>query len=305
MKWIDIGGLLSDFRYYDFKRLRVKPLSVQDLLTLSTIVQSSSVLGMIDFVDDHIDQDVNELLDIDFYYVMFWLKKHSYPDSTVTVTWTCSNINVHKTDKPRELVTDPNIVKMSTPSLNYFGYDRSVCGYMNTEILYKIDTLFKEIPNRDLPIGYRYPRVATLAEAEFLKDTELYDSFLEHIRWLDYPNLAEAIEWFNVEGPADETIQIISDLMDSNDYSIKTKYHLKCNLCGTQHEVVKTPDMFRIFPLIDAKAVMDMQYNLMGQFQVSLAAETDARSFLYWHSNYVKDRRKAQEEAAKKAATRR
>lgn len=303
MDWVDIGGLLSEFRYYSFNRLRVKTFTVGDLLTLSKIVQTRSVLGMIDFIDSHIDQDVNELLDIDFYYVMFWLKKQSYPDSTMTLTWDCTNWNVHEAGKPRVIINDPNIVGMSTPSLNYFGYERSRCGYKNTEIVYKIDTQFRTMPDTIvLPKGYRFPRVRTMGEAEFVRDTGMYDNLIEYFRWLDYDSIHEAIENFDWEGDADETMQKIDRLMAQHDYSIKTAYKLRCSSCHTVHDIKRIPDLFAIFPLIDSQAVMDMQYNLMGQFNVAINPDTDARSLLYWHSNYVKDRQRAKEEAAKAKA---
>lgn len=297
MSWVDIGGLLSDFRYYDFNRLRVKTLTVGDLHTLSSIVGTRSVLGMIDFIDDHIDQDVNKLLDIDFYYIMFWLKKNSYPDNSMTLTWDCVNWITHAQGKPNSIVQDPDIKALSTPSLNFFGYERSKCGNKNTEIVYKIDTTYSAIPDVKLPIGYAFPKVGTMAQAEFVRDSGEYDGLIEYFRWLDYDDINEAIEMFDWEGDGDQTVARIDQLRTQHDYGIRVKYRLTCNRCGKQYTIDKTPDIFGIFPLIDAKAIMDMQYNIMGQFNTSIDNNTSSQSLLYWHSSYVKDRQKAKEQA--------
>jgi hypothetical protein len=304
MNYQDIGGLLSGFRYYDFKQLKVKPFSVADLSSISEAVKHRSIIGMVDIVNSHIDQDVNVLLDCDFYYILFWLKQKSYPDTSVTLNWDCVNYPVHFQDQPKHFVKDPEVEGLNTSMLKMLGMERSPCGRLNTDIVYKVNTKFKEIPSDAcLPKGFCFPRIGSLVEGEFIKDLGLYDDLIPSLRWLDYSSLEEAIEYFDYEDTdGTETLDKIAKMRKQFDFSIKVSYNLKCASCGKVYNINKEPDMFGILPLVDSKAVYDMQYNLMSQFKTQTGEETESRKLLYWHSLFVKDRQKQKEQAAKNKA---
>lgn len=299
MAYQDIGGLLSGFRFYDFKQLKVKPFTIADLTAISEAVKHKSVIGMIDIVDQHIDQDVNQLLDCDFYYILFWLKQKSYPDTSVTLTWECINYPVHVQDKPKSIVTDKELTGLNTSMLNLLGYERSKCNRLNTTIVYQMKTAFKEIPkDLVLPKGYAFPRVGSMVEAEFIKDDGMYNDMLPYLRWLKYDSLADAIEYFDFEDDdGTETLSKIKNLMALYSYDITVEYTLRCLSCDHLYVINKVPDMFSILPLIDSKSVYDMQYNLMSQFKTQTSDDTESRKLLYWHSLFVQDRQKQKEQA--------
>lgn len=297
--WLDIGGLLSNFEFYDFDRLRVRTLTIGDLSILRDAVETRNLDTLVLLMQDKIDQDINQLLEMDFRYLMFWIKAKSFPESPMTLTWTCTNHPVHHQGYPRQYAKDPALKKLNTDTLKRIGYERTMCGKKNTEIIRQFNQDVRVMPRGfRLPQGYKFPRVKDMLQAEELKEDKGYGELADLLCWIDEPDLARAEEVFDWEDrDSGQTIERIRELRKNHSYGVGIGYKLTCFRCGHEYPINEAnPSIWDIFPRMGTQAVVDMQYNIMSQFKSYLDESTPTMKFLYWHSLYVKHRKEQEEE---------
>ncbi|SBV38385.1 hypothetical protein BN7874_210 [Phage NCTB] len=303
--WLDVGGLISDFSHYDFNRIKVRPLTVGDLSVLDNATRHKSIDTLINLMQDHVDQDVTKLLVLDFKYILHWLRQKSFPENSITITWRCVNPRIHVKDFPKEFVRDAGIAHLNSSSLSRLGYERSPCHRLNTEIVYQVKTRVEQIPdNFKLPKGYKWPLIRDLLEAEDMLEKPENEAIVPYLMWIKADSLSEALEefdWYNDD--ATQTMHTIDSLRAMR-YGTYTLYKLTCASCGKEYHIDKQADLFEILPAIGTQTVMDLQYNIFGNFPGAVIDEdTPAMKLLYWHSSLVKDKQKKAEEQKQKEAT--
>lgn len=94
-----IDGLPSNYHYYDFKTLRIRPFVWADVRDLGIARSTNKLRFLLEVVARCIDQPLAELTLGDFVYICYWLRINSYPKSPVVVTWECrycSHLNTNK-----------------------------------------------------------------------------------------------------------------------------------------------------------------------------------------------------------------
>lgn len=301
--WLDIGGLLSNFEFYDFKRLRVRTLTIGDLAVLRDAVEYKNLDTLVMLMQDKIDQDIYELLEMDFIYLMFWIKTKSFPESPMTLTWTCTNYPIHHQGYPTRYARDPALRKMNSHTLKRIGYERTQCGKKNTEIVRQFKQNIRVMPEGTrLPKGYKFPRVRDMLEAQELKEDHNMGELADLLTWFDTKTVKEAMEVFDWEDQdSGTTIERLRKLREDYNYGVGIAYTLTCFKCGHKYNIdEKDPSIWDIFPRMSTNAVVDMQYNIMAQFNAYLDETTPTMKFLYWHSLYVKHRKEQEEERKKR-----
>lgn len=84
-----IDGLPSNYRYYDFKSLRIRPFVWADVRDLGIARSANRMQFLLEVVSRCIDVPLGDLTLGDFIYICYWLRLNSYPKSPVIVTWSC------------------------------------------------------------------------------------------------------------------------------------------------------------------------------------------------------------------------
>lgn len=84
-----IDGLPSNYHYYDFKELRVRPFVWVDVRDLGIARANNNMRYLLEVVGRCISVPLRVLTVGDFIYICYWLRLNSYPKSPVVVTWGC------------------------------------------------------------------------------------------------------------------------------------------------------------------------------------------------------------------------
>lgn len=299
--WLDLGGIISDYQFYDFNKIKVRPFTVSDLSAIDTAVKHKSVETMVTLMQDHVDVDVTKLLDMDFRYVLHWLKQKSFPESSITITWRCVNYPIHIKDFPKRYDKRPEIQSLNTMELHRLGLEKTKCSRLNTEIVYTVRNEVITIPpGFKLPKGYKFPTVQDLLDAEEMEESPELQMMIPYLMWIKADSLYQAVEEFDWLDFSDAIITTVDGLR-ALEFGTYINYELTCQSCGKAYPIRKNFDMFNILPGISQKTVMELQYNIFGNFPGAVISEdTPAMKLLFWHSNLVKDKQKQKEEQAKK-----
>jgi len=82
-------SLPSNFHFYDFKTLSIRPLKAKEILKIYKASRTNSFLMLVQAIAPCIDKDIMKLTIGDFWSVMYWLKLNSFTKSPIQVTWEC------------------------------------------------------------------------------------------------------------------------------------------------------------------------------------------------------------------------
>ena len=93
-KFVSIS-LPSNFVFYPFKTLSIKPIGLNQQRKLSRGLSTGSMKTVVETINTCIDQDIYQLTIGDFWFLMFWLRINSFKKSTWKISFTC--------DSPRHL----------------------------------------------------------------------------------------------------------------------------------------------------------------------------------------------------------
>lgn len=150
-----IDGLPSNYLYYTWSGLRIRPYVVNDLITMAKFhrMAKTDKIGamevLISLVDSTISEDVNELTLGDFEYLLYWLRLNSYTKTPLTVTWTCPACRDRLLSKMRK--TDPKAELSAKQEAELRQVQR----------LMKTDIEIQELTTKyDLPEGFGIARMA-------------------------------------------------------------------------------------------------------------------------------------------------
>jgi hypothetical protein len=234
-------ALPSRFFYYGFKDLYVKPFRALHLAKLSKAHEDRSVLPLVEAVSSVLRTTeptpvpVGFMLSVaDFYYVLYWLKLHSYTKSVLLNTTFCLD------PKHLQAVEEK---RMSEDSL------KIVTRITKNELQI---TELEEVPN---------PEYFKMGAPYFLRPATMQDTleFLEHPNYLDaeFQFLAKLASNFNSSEhylKLDERIKLVEEF-DGDTVLMLQKYEqavdkfgvvetikVKCPGCGAEREAQLTLD---------------------------------------------------------------
>ena len=236
-------ALPSEFAFYGFKDLYVKPFRILHLAKLSKAHEDRSMLPMIEAVSAVLSttaQNVEgplafDLCVADFYFVLYWLKLHSFAKATLVTTSFCLNpvhiVQVQNKEMPEDSLKIVTTITQPNLQVNHL----------------------KELPP---------PELYALPEPFYCRPATMRDTveFLEHPDWLDVEyqylgklasvftskenprmTLAERIEVVaNFDGDTCFKLQEYEKAMDC--FGVEETINIKCNGCGASRDSKITLD---------------------------------------------------------------
>ena len=298
-RFLSIGNLPSNGNAeYGYLDVSVRPLEIGDLTQLFTASSQGSIRNYISVLSHCISTSAYNLTDGDLLYALAWVRLHSYPKSTVTVTWDCKEPVIENRKGVAQL--DPKWKRKTIPQLKDRGLRYATCDRKNTIPLTNVSIKQFKLPDEmHLPDFMTIPTVSTLVEydEEYCGDPKL-ERVAKLARYIkDGDTLYDKVKTLNKlmrrhgVSIADEILYWKPKLF----HGIKDVYVLDCHRCDKKTRVEKTPDLLKFFNITSEESVLNMQYNLANAINMPTVEETPAKKLLYWHSCYEKDLQEKEE----------
>lgn len=292
-----IGGLLSEYKFYDFKQLFIRPILLRDTPMIEALRHFKRPMDVAVFLQSITGLTEEQVLSLtigDCVYILTYLRRLCYTDTPITVTWNCSATVVSSVERRLEL--HPDKMNLSEHELDSQGLHRRTCGRKNTELIYPyayaFDTHTVDWDSVELPADLRVP---TLLDAHLLDEMRdlpswpRYSMFSDLLLWIKGNSIEEKQNAVSKANP--DILTDLSSIIGKCDHGISISYPLRCSDCDTRHSIVKGLDMYSVLPLVSSESIMNMQYSLLGQKNVLVSEDTPLQKLLYWYNAYQKDKR--------------
>lgn len=259
----DILGIPTEFKFYDYKKIFIRPLEVRDLALLNFGVRLKTIIHVKKAIQATIDVDVDTLTDGDFEYILGWHKMFSFPKAPVNATWTCSEV-----------------------------IDGKVCGNKNVYMSHNANVSVKMLTTL-VPAGLTLPRVGTLEEAEDLATEPKYSKIVDILRVIDHPGtLVERFEFLK-ENP--NLLAKAKKFVKLHTHGMEETIPLWCSECDSRTSISRPIDKVTFLGGHTESSLMDMQYNLASSLHIDPSDSMPAMKLLYIHSCFVKDMQEKRE----------
>jgi hypothetical protein len=295
-RFVDIGNLPSNFACYDFDELYLREFDVNQLRLLNfTKSRNKPMRQLIRVIQLSVAQDVLELTDGDFEFLLAWLRKNSYPEAPVYVNWECRHTNLVYSDN-REFYLGPPVDERDRILK---GLEHETCNTKNvelvravyTEILYVGDE-FEGLPYDDLD----FPRVRTLSDMyDHLQDNPHDRLMAELCRWIKGPKTFKDKLDFLLDQEDNELYERLLKVRETYKHGILERMNLCCRECQYRWTYQSAPKYLTFFADNADKDIQKIQYNLLSEFSLQPDMSMPSKSFLYHHSKMIHDKREAEE----------
>lgn len=241
----NIGPLPSQSYPYEWDNLFIKPFSVSHLRLISKAATLKDANYIIEAVNSVITQEASELTIGDFYYVLLWLRIHSYPKSPLVVEWTCDrDVLIHKQTKEM-LLNDETYVEPE----DLTEYTSEKCGHENVyqATMSTIETF--SLPESDeyspLPNGFDFPRAFLIKDIhDGLSDPEL-KMLLSAAQWFTGNSLRERIANMEARTVDDFTTAMALDDVYAHGFNEITE--IQCMRCAAKSKYIVNLTPFSFF----------------------------------------------------------
>lgn len=295
---IDIGELPSTNMNYTFNRIMVREILLSDIPVLEMMQKLKKVRYVINFltnVTSLTEDQAWSLTEGDTVYILSYIKKLSFTDIPIPLTWTCNNHVISKIGLRLAFMPDDGQTDAEIAAL---GYERRICSLKNAELIYpysvKTNIVQPTIGDKDIQT------TKTLFHLPTLRDLHIEQEMRDESYWPKYAALSERMLWI-AGTDAQQKLNVLhgnfETILSEDIDSIKCKahnhimlsYNIRCAECDYRGVVSKQVDMYSALHQIDSVTVMNKQYNLMKIFGVLPPEETPLRKILFWLSAYKKD----------------
>ncbi len=292
-RFLDLGGIPSDFKPYSFDQIFARPLTVQELLLINSSKGLDTLLHTYRALDLVTSIDIAELTDGDLAYLMAWVRLYSYPKAPINAIWQCMH-PVYFNARGQYCGTAKTL---SSIEIKRKGLIAQPCRHKNVYISHgaaqSIHMLDRDL---ELPDGVDFPRAGTLLEAEEMED--------------DTPELKLLIPALRCikEGTTIAEKHLIAKedfalYQRAEDFSLKYTHGvseivpIKCMECNHPTRLDRPINLKSFMFGHNEESIYDMQYNLMSAFHINPDDTMPAKRFLYHHACFVKDMRERKEKA--------
>lgn len=311
--YYNIGGLLTGFKWYDFKHVKIRNILVQDLSAIDRSRKQKRVVDLIPLLEELTNLTYDQLLTLtigDAVYIMAYLRKACYTESHLTLTWDCSAEAV----KDSRGIVYPEHIGMNKRDLIINKFVRGTCDTKNTNLVYSYQYTFSPIQPKWSEVAMvKNCHVPTLHDLHLLEEWEdddlksftKYKKFFKQLLCLDGSTIEEKLENLKCAFE-DRSLNAVGKFHDDTYHGIELTYTLNCNSCGHRPVVKQVLTPHDVLPVIGESSVMNMQYNLMQAMHTSIGEDTPVKKLLYWHSTHQKhEQERAQKREAIRKRTRR
>lgn len=233
-RYIELTELPSRFIPYEAQSLYIRPFSVMELKLIARSVEQNSIDYISQAIDNCIDLDVYSLTIPDYFYLYYWLRIESYPNTPYYCKWECNEIQT----------------------------DESVCGHQNISPLTQneISISYLEENQQITNSLLDYPRVRLL---EDLTIAALEKNGIRKLFSSDDLLLIEAAKWVKEGSTIFDKIKILEGQPDLSLY--EAAIHLNqtvqygvyeftlvtCGRCGAKRRFKVSLDASKFFPFFD------------------------------------------------------
>lgn len=285
-----IGDLPSGCFTYNWKELYIRPFDVVELplLALGAHARYNGISHLLRAVDIVINQNVSDLTDGDFSFILGYLRKFSFPSTPLVVQWHChKQVYQHPEGK---LWLDEEHPIPSNLQVREQKLKRIDCNTNNTEIVHNvktlIDTLDDDWVNTDPDLDL--PRMGT------------YSDYLEHtIVDPGYKTLGMLARYVAAGDTYRDKLTLIESDIDLYEkayafrrrsiHGIRETMGLRCRSCDNRVPFESHPNFRSFFPESSEQEISDVQYNLMSRFHIQPNDRMSSLKLLYHHSCLVRD----------------
>lgn len=235
-RYLAIGDLPSLYIPYDYAKddFLIRPFELAELRLLSRAKALGDIKSFLRAIDMVITVPAENLTMGDLYYVMMWIKIHSYTKTPILVDWTCTSSYLkHKqdgtflfTDTPRPEKFDPT------------QYDVIQCKTSNTRPITNQSLEIVELPEGfKLTEGLDYPRASTLIDIDdFMQNPETV-GLVAGALWMPGSTVEEKFKYME-ENFDFALLQAGIEASRKVVHGIKQACTLSCRVCNTKYPYV-------------------------------------------------------------------
>ena len=250
-RFIRLEELPSDFLPYpDRQYIMVRPFSVKELKLIARSIETGNVDYITQAIDNCIDMDVYSLTIPDYFYLYYWFRIESYPNTPHYMEWKCDEV-LAETDAVLENKT-------------------KVCGYENTSQLTRSDIKLVHLQsdlgfNGLVDLRLDYPRVSLLEDLNTASDDKLAlnKGRTDTTFKMDDLVLVDAAKWISEGDTIFDKIKILESQPDLSLYEAAAAANkalqygvyeftiVTCRGCGAKRRYRVLLDAPKFFPFIE------------------------------------------------------
>lgn len=249
-RFLSLEDLPSNFYPYpDRDKILARPFAITELKLIARAIETGDSDFITQALDNCIDFPVTELTIVDYFYLYYWMRIQSYPNTPHYMEWKCDEM-LADADEPD---------------------NKSSCDYENTTPLTQKE--LKVIYLDDLSFDYDqldprldFPRVSLLQDLTLAQEskTAIQAGKNADAKFsLDDLVLVNAAKWIKAGTTLREKIEILEREPDLELYEIASKTNkafeygvyeyamVKCGRCGAKRRYRVLLDAPRFFPFAD------------------------------------------------------
>ena len=237
-RYLDIGGLPSNFKGYEFKNILIRPFGINELKLISRAASLKEPQHVIRAIDLTISQDVNELTVGDYYYMLMWHKLHSYTKTPLIVEWPCPMEVWHrKRDGLVQLVplTAEQEAEAAKSEAIEDKFVLEDCNTVNSEPISMVNVEIVSLEDDFvLPEGLDFPHVGTMLEVDELMQDPDMQFLVPALQWMPGNSMVEKMKQFE-DAPDLDLFQRANKANQEIVHGVKQTTTLTCRRCHSRH----------------------------------------------------------------------
>lgn len=295
-RYVDIGDLLTGAATYDFDRLYMRQFILEDLQLLHHGMTSRTRphQHIIRAVQLTCSQDITQLTDGDFLYIMAWLRKQSFPDFPIQAKYVCHNpVYTNAKNNIGHFDNAADAAKQKF-YLRPCGAENKILVRQNKVKIYTLEDDDLTIDHPDID----FARVRTLTDYYEHIEKNPRDKYVAELaRWVKKGTTFRAKLLYLLAQEDFKLWDAIEAHKKRYFHGVTENIQLVCGQCNHVRWHESNPCLLKFFSDNTDKDIYNMSYNLMSQFGAAPDLKLPARMFIYHHSTLVADRRDAENKA--------
>lgn len=266
--------LPSQFCFYDFNTLSAKRLGLQQIAKLSEASEMDDLAGVVDCVSSVIDPDKTALALTpgDFFYLLYWLRIHSFKKAPYQLEFKCTNPdhiaralqgkvsadtlnNEVIINKSSQLTLKYPNTERATEIVNHvqqtYGinlYPANMATFLQTEdYILKLADIELKLNNPRLPAEEK-PALEQQKQ-QLTSEYSLYE-YAAYLHPIHGTTLKDRIKFLNsLEADAD-LLFYIDEFIEACEHGVEEAAKVRCLECNAEVEISVSIDALHFFPKI-------------------------------------------------------
>lgn len=239
-------NLPSNFHFYDFDKLSIRPLKAKEILKIYKASRTDSFNMLVQAVAPCIDRDIMLLTIGDFWSVLYWLKLNSFTKSPIEITWECRDPK-HQSDvaagtlDPKTL-NNHDIVNKTQIEEHQLDVAALELGMLKLDVVKR----FKLNPST---IGDTCEAVDLLNNKTIEENDDFFTKYAAHIHSSHGLKLKDRYDTALDALTPDDMLEI-DQYIDLIQHGVNEEVQLKCKECGALRGVAISLNAHDFLPYI-------------------------------------------------------